>query len=224
MNTIFTNPTGTGRRTGLETDIGTSITNRMNGVNPSLSNLFTTNNEATAAQGAQAKQDLNGSMFGQGAASRNNAAVNSQNQQAVSKNLLGEAQQQAQDQNNATTQGQSWNQQMTNKDQQAYENAYGAAKDTGDTVTQAGLGQIALGNAGDTTTDYGQQQLTKQANEQSANAAQQKSYEDQVRDLQLQQLRNSVKASQGSTFGDIMNYVGQGTKAASSVASLAALL
>lgn len=222
MNSIFSS--GTGKRTGLEDDIGTNITDRMNGKNASLSNLFTTNNEATAAENAQAQQNLNGSMFGQGAASRNAEAVQQQGNQNVSKNLLGEAQTQAQDQNNATAQGQSWNQQMTNKDQQSYNNAYTAAKDTGDTVTQAGLGQIALGNAGDAVTGYGQQQLAKQSNEQSANSNEEKDYENQVRDLQLQQLRNSVNPSKSSTFGDIMNYIGQGTKAASSVASLAALL
>ena len=223
MNNIFSNSTGTGKRTGLENDIGTNITNRMNGNNASLSNLFATNNEATAAQGTQAKQDLNGSMFGQGMASRNNASVNSQNQQAVSKNLLNEAQMQAQDQNNATQQGQSWNQQMTNKDQQSYNNAYTAAKDTGDTVTQSGLGQIALGNAGDTVTGYGNQQLTKQANEQAANTNAENSYEDEVRKLQLKQLKNSVNGSSGSGFGDFLNGVGQVAKIGGSIASIAAL-
>lgn len=221
MNSIFSS--GAGKRTDLENQIGGNITGRMNGNNSVLSNLFTTNNEATAAENAQAKQNLNGSMFGQGAASRNAEAVQQQGNQNVSKNLLNEGQTQAQDQQNATQQAEGWNQQMTNKDQQAYNNAYNAARDTGDTVTQSGLGQIALGNAGNTVTNYGQQQLTKQANEQAANTASENNYEDQMRELQLQQLRNSVKGSSGDQFGDFLNNAGQAVKLGGSIASLLAL-
>lgn len=223
MNSILSNSTGTGKRTDQEQQIGTNINDRMNGKNSVLSNLFATNNEATAAGNAQANQNVNGSMFGQGAASRNAAAVQQQGNQNVSKNLLNEAQMQAQDQQNATQQGQSWNQQMTNKDQQSYNNAYTAAKDTGDTVTQSGLGQIALENAGDTVTGYGNQQLTKQANEQAANTNAENSYEDELRKLQLKQLKNSVNGSSGSGIGDFLNGLGQAAKVGGSIASLVAL-
>lgn len=223
MNTILTNAAGTGRRTSQEQQIGSNINDRMNGNNSVLSNLFAANNEATAAGNAQAQQNQNGSMFGQGAASRNAAAVQQQGNQNVSKNLLNEAQTQAQDQQNATQQAEGWNQQMTNKDQQAYNNAYNAARDTGDTVTQSGLGQIALGNAGDTVTNYGQQQLTKQANEQAANTAAENSYEDQIRKLQLQQLQNSVNASSGDPLGDFLSNAGQVVKLGGSIGNLLAL-
>jgi len=64
MNSILSNSTGTGKRTDQEQQIGTNINDRMNGKNSVLSNLFATNNEATAAGNAQANQNVSGSLWG----------------------------------------------------------------------------------------------------------------------------------------------------------------
>ena len=68
-------------------------------------------------------------------------------------------------------------------------------------------------------------QLLKEfeTNEQAANTNAENSYEDEVRKLQLKQLKNSVNGSSGSGFGDFLNGVGQAAKVVGSIASIAAL-
>ena len=222
MNQVYQN--NGAKRTNLENDIGTSITDRMAGNNPALSSMFASDNQAQTAQANQRMQDANdSSMFGSGAASRNNQAVSNQNMQNLGQSAQNQQTEMAKSQQAATGEGESWNQQMTNKDQQNYQNAYEAAKDTGNTVAMSGLGGFATDQTGNTLTNYGQAQMTQQANEQKANAAEEKNYQDQIKQLQLKQLRKSVKGGSSSLFGDFTNYLGQGTKAIQSGASLAAL-
>ena len=120
--------------------------------------------DATGTAGAQLKQDaVSPGMFGQGAASRASQTANNAVMQQVAANKLKQAQMAGDASQQAIAGAQVWQGQQKSQGDSDRAFSYSAARDLGDTVTQAGLARQSLGQQGYGYTDYGEKQLSDQA-------------------------------------------------------------
>lgn len=164
--------------------------------------------DATGAAGAQTKMDAQRpGMFGQGAASRSAGAANQSVMQQVAANKLKQAQMGGEAAQNAAAGAQSW-QSQNNVQSNADRNfAYGAAKDSGDAVTMAGMGKSSLEDQGYGYTGYGEQALTDQATQQKDDAEwYRKQQEDQLAESKAQN-ELARKQAQDAYDNDPMNFI-----------------
>lgn len=163
--------------------------------------------DATGAAGAQLKQDaVSPGMFGQGAASRAGQMANNSVMQQVAANKLKQAQMAGDASDKAVAGAQSWQNQQNVQSDADRQFAYSAARDIGDTVTQAGMSKSSLGQQGYDYTDYGASQLDEQAKQQAADAQWYKDAQKEQWQIQKDQNALAAKQAQESYDNDPMNF------------------
>ena len=171
------------------------------GINDATRAKWAEMDNATATAGAQTKMDaVSPGMFGQGAATRSGQLANNSVMQQVAANKLKQAQMAGDASQQAAVGAQSWQSQQNTQSDADRQFAYTAARDIGDTVTQAGMGKESLGQQGYDYTDYGQKALTDQATQQAEDA---KWYRDAQREQwQIQKDQNALAMKQAKESYD----------------------
>lgn len=163
--------------------------------------------DATGAAGAQLKQDaVSPGMFGQGAATRASQGADNEVMKRVAANKLAQAQMAGDASEKAIVGAQSWQGQQSVQSDADRQFAYSAARDIGDTVTQAGLGKESLGQQGYDYTDYGQKALEDQAAQNAADAQWFKDAQKEQWQIQKDQNALAAKQAQQSYDNDPMNF------------------
>ena len=161
---------------------------------------------ATGASGAQLKQDaVNPGMFGQGSASRAAGAANQTVLQQVAANKLKQAQMAGEASDKAVAGAQVWQGQQNAQSDTDRQFAYGAAKDIGDTVTQAGMARTSLGDQGYNYTDYGETALTDQAAQAKKDAEWARTQQEEQLNLAKSESALAQKQAKDAYDNDIMN-------------------
>lgn len=161
---------------------------------------------ATGAAGAQLKQDaVSPGMFGQGSASRAAGAANQSVLQQVAANKLKQAQMAGEASDKAVAGAQVWQGQQNAQADTDRQFAYGAAKDIGDTVTQAGMARTSLGDQGYNYTTYGEQALADQADQAKKDAEWARNAQERQLKMAENESAMSLRQAQDAYDNDPMN-------------------
>lgn len=162
--------------------------------------------DATGTAGYQTKMDARSpGMFGQGMASRAAGAANQSVMQQVAANKLKQAQMAGDASKDAVAGAQVWQGQQRSQGDTDRMFSYGAAKDLGDAVTQAGMAKEALGQQGYDYTDYGQKQLTEQSSQQKADALWARQMQEKQMSMAENESNLAMKQAKDAYDNDPMN-------------------
>jgi hypothetical protein len=181
-----------------------NLKRRLEGApSPGLADKFAQMDQATATGAAQARQDaIRPGMFGQGRASRSAGQVQQANMERISNDKLNQAQMLGVEQQGA--ENTAFSQRNSDRDF-----AYNAARDTGDAVTQAGMGRQSLSDQGVSYTGYGEGAMKQQAADVKANALRAAQREDQLFRMQDAQLQRSLQGGKDDKTGKWIQRAGQ---------------
>ena len=195
-----------GNRDPLTGAMQKNIQNRLSGKPaPYLKDKFAEMDQATATGAAQARMDVTQpGMFGQGRASRGGQVVQQNNMQRISDDKIKQAQLMGADTQSAMSDASNLKS-MQNADRDF---SYKAASDLGDTTTMGGLARMGLSDQGIDYTGYGEDAMRSQAATASANAAETKSQQKDLYDLQRKQLDRSLQGGADSSNGKWWQKVG----------------
>ena len=198
MNTVLNYSAGRRQTNPLAAGVTDYYTRRLKngGIDDATRAKFAEMDDATGAAAAQTRMNATSpGMFGQGAASRAGQIADNSVMQQVASNKLKQAQLGGEAQQQAIAGAAGWQGQQTAEKNADRDFSYKAASDLGDAVTMGGMARSSLDQQGYGYTDYGEKQLTSQADQSKADADWARQQQREQWERQKRLMDNQISAS-----------------------------